>query len=169
VLLAPTPRDEPSVLCDASWPSCTRAAAVSDVVLSNGETTITVRIRAPATEGSVKACFGLVTGAHWFSDPGANGPQDSEICRTITVTTTAIGATEEDGDGGIGNDAHDTDDRDVEGGCACRATGKQGAPSALALLATAALIITGTARRRFRRRARPVFRPRAYRRPRFSR
>lgn len=62
VSLAPTPRDVASPVCDPSWPSCTRAATIGGDVPTDGETTVSVRLRAPTTEGSITACFGLVTG-----------------------------------------------------------------------------------------------------------
>ncbi len=79
VMLAPTPRDVASPLCDSSWPSCTRATAVPKGVKPNDETSVTFAIHAPANEGTLKACFGLLTGTHWFSDPGQNGPADDVL------------------------------------------------------------------------------------------
>jgi hypothetical protein len=89
VALAPTPRDVASPVCDQAWPSCTRAATITGEVAPTKETTLRVRLTAPGTEGTVRACFGLVRGTHWFSAPGANGPSDDGLCRTITVTRTA--------------------------------------------------------------------------------
>lgn len=86
VELAATPRNVASPLCDPTWPSCTRAGAFEDSVAPTTEATVKVRLRAPTEAGSVTTCFGLVTGTHWFSAPGANGPSDGELCRTLSIT-----------------------------------------------------------------------------------
>ncbi len=90
VELAPTPRDVASPLCHPSWPSCTRAAAVIGEVPSGGQTTLTVRVAAPLAEGPLTACFGLVRGAQWFSDPGQLGPPDDAVCRSLRVRAGAV-------------------------------------------------------------------------------
>jgi MYXO-CTERM domain-containing protein len=87
VTLAPTPRDVASTVCDPSWPSCTRAAHVAADAAPGAQGTFHVRLRAPSTPGPVTTCFGLVTGTHWFSDAGENGPADHTVCRTIQVVS----------------------------------------------------------------------------------
>ena len=89
VELAPTPRDDASPLCDASWLSCTRAVKLGDVA-PGAETTVQVRLQAPDATGVVIACFGLVSGAHWFSEAGANGPMDDGLCRVVVITERGV-------------------------------------------------------------------------------
>ena len=119
-MLAPTPRDVASPLCDSSWPSCTRATAVPKGVQPNDETSVTVAIHAPANEGTLKACFGLLTGTHWFSDPGQNGPADDVLCKTIKVVKAPASTTTTPGSGstpGGGGEAALDGDSDMEGSC----------------------------------------------------
>lgn len=134
VQLAPTPRDEASPFCAPSWPSCTRGPALEGTVAPGGKISVRVPVVAPNARGEVKLCFGLVTGKHWFSDPGQLGPADDAICRTVLVT----GGTAEVGAPGLPgqpsppgpNDGAD-DVPNVDGGCGCDAAG--GAFSLLSL------------------------------------
>ncbi len=103
VTLAPTPRDTASTVCDPSWTSCTRAVHVSADTAPGAQGSFHLRLRAPSTPGPVTACFGLVTGAHWFSDSGQNGPADHAVCREIHVVSAAVsdgGGVFGTGDGG---------------------------------------------------------------------
>jgi MYXO-CTERM domain-containing protein len=103
VTLAPTPRDMASTVCDPSWPSCTRAAHVSADTAPGTHGTFHLRLRAPSTPGPVTACFGLVTGTHWFSDPGQGGPADHAVCREIQIVSAPVGdgGMRGVGDGGV--------------------------------------------------------------------
>lgn len=85
VALAPTPRDQPGALCDESWSSCTRAASFARQVAPGEDASVHATLRAPLDEGSITVCFGLVSGTHWFSDAGQNGPRDDALCRTIEI------------------------------------------------------------------------------------
>lgn len=134
VSLAPTPRDSVSELCDASWPSCVRAAALTSGVATDAETVVKLRLHAPDTEGTVTACFGLVTGAHWFSDPGSNGPADDAICRTVQIT-----ATPEAANAGADEEA-------IVGSCGCGMVGRRG-PSAALWLVALSLVVASKRRR----------------------
>lgn len=113
VQVAVTPRDLHSAMCDPSWPSCTRMASIPGETATGAQVEVHMRWTAPSEEGTITTCFGLVTGAHWFSDPGANGPKDDELCRTIAITAAAAGS---DFDGGTDSDAP----ADIQGGCSCR-------------------------------------------------
>lgn len=82
--LAPTPRDQPSAVGDAGWPSPTRAATLTAEVVPGdvGRFTFTV---APTSTMPVVQSFGLVhEGVTWFADtPWGGGPGDDAL--TITV------------------------------------------------------------------------------------
>ncbi len=146
VMLAPTPRDAASELCDPSWPSCARAAGVDADTAPGAMGTFHVRLGAPSQAGSLMACFGLVTGDHWFSDPGQNGPADDAICRTIEVLPAGVPLADAGNvppslsDGGVGT-TPPPNSRHLTSGCACRAAPAAPAPMApLALLSLLALM-----------------------------
>lgn len=102
VTLAPTPRDVASTVCDSSWISCTRAAELDADTAHGAHGTFHVRLHAPSTPGAVDVCFGLVTGTHWFSDAGQNGPGDHAVCREIQVVAALPGdGGMRMGDGGV--------------------------------------------------------------------
>lgn len=149
VALAPTPRDVASPVCDRAWPSCTRAAAITGSVTPTAETTVRVRLKAPAQEGAVKTCFGLVSGTHWFSAPGANGPSDEGICRTITITAfdpSAPGSQESGAEGAAQENS----------GCAVGTNRRSESGSEGPLVAVGALGALAFVRSRRRRAARAV-------------
>ena len=158
VAIAPTPRDVASAVCDPSWPSCVRAGTFAQDVAPGGDATVQVTLRAPAAEGVTQACFGLVTGAHWFSAPGANGPADDATCRTITITSAAAaaGGGASDVDGGT-SDEQDSPS-DSAGGCACTAAGTSRHSGFAGLFAAAGafLLAMGTVVRRGRRRSKAL-------------
>ena len=86
--LAPTdPRDAESVLYDASWPTPTRAATVSEPVPPGAIGRFAFDVR-PQTEAETVQAFGLVhEGVTWFADtPWGGGPADDiAIVRVVGV------------------------------------------------------------------------------------
>ncbi len=157
VQLAPTPRDAPSGLCDATWPSCTRIAAVAGEVPTGAETAFVFTLHAPTTPGPVQICYGLTLGPHWFSDPGELGPADDALCHTVSVVAAVPPGEGPDGGvsgvdglgvpgtgGGVAREAS-TEGLALDGGCDCGVA--QGKPDAAALLLLAA---AGWSRRRRR-------------------
>ena len=146
VMLAPTPRDVASEVCDAGWPSCTRAATVASPTAPGEEGVFTVRLAGPVDPGPLTVCFGLVLDDHWFSDVGQNGPADDAICRTVEVVPAGeIDAGASDADGSVVPD----DGRYLTSSCACRASGPAPASRSLAL----GLLVLGLVLARRRRRA----------------
>jgi len=82
--LAPTPRDQPAAVGDATWPSPIRAATVSAEVPPGDVGRFTFTVAPPSTTPIVQS-FGLVhEGVTWFADgPWGGGPGDDAL--TITV------------------------------------------------------------------------------------
>jgi len=117
--------------------------AVAETVVPVAETTFGFKLHAPTTLGSFNACFGLVSGKHWFSDPGQNGPADDVVCRKVDVVTSAE----------IGKDLGDEPEgaaalEGSSGGCGCHTAGGQPASMLTVLGALAGGL--GLARRRRR-------------------
>jgi hypothetical protein len=152
VELASTPRDEPSAVCDSTWPSCMRVGAIAEAVAPGEEGDVRFSVRAPMDEGPVAVCFGLVTGEFWFSDPGQNGPADDTICRTLEVTTDPAVIARHDG--GVTSPAGETSPPpsggadELVGGCACRASVGAAPAAHAALLAFGVLVVLVRRRRR---------------------
>lgn len=96
--LAPTPRDQPSPIGDAAWPTPTRAATVTTEVAPGevGRFAFTV---APTSTTPVVQSFGLVhEGVTWFADvPWGGGPGDDAL--TLTVVGLEVSADESTGGG----------------------------------------------------------------------
>jgi hypothetical protein len=104
--VAPTPRDQPSALGDATWPSPIRAATPGVVVAPGEIGRFTFTVAASSTE-PVAQSFGLVhEGVTWFADaPWGGGPTDDAFTITVvgvegsgTSSGTTVGA-DESGDG----------------------------------------------------------------------
>ncbi|MBL8685349.1 MAG: M23 family metallopeptidase [Myxococcales bacterium] len=113
VTIAPTPRDTRSVFCDRTWDSCTRIGAVALPAERGQETTVSFVLQAPANLGPQRFCLGITRNSHWFSDPGQNGPADTDHCWTIQVV--AAGSIASDGGVRDGSPAPG----DGAPGCAC--------------------------------------------------
>ncbi|MBL8943778.1 MAG: N-acetylmuramoyl-L-alanine amidase [Myxococcales bacterium] len=170
--LAPTPRDQPSELGDASWPSPIRAATPGDEVAPGEVGRFTFTVSASSTEPVVQS-FGLVhEGVTWFADaPWGGGPTDDaftitvvgvEASGTTSGTTTTSADTSGDGQppsgdttdgassGGESTGAPAADDAGDDGcGCASdRGAEPRGAGWLAALVTVLGLRRRATARRR---------------------
>lgn len=81
--LAPTPRDQPSPLADASWLSPSRVGGVAASTVTNAVGRFPVRLRGTAV-GAFTQTFGLVQeGVAWFADHG--GPADTFLTVRVEV------------------------------------------------------------------------------------
>ncbi len=78
------PRDRVSKFADSTWPSTSRAAAVSGSVKPGGTYKFTFDLHAPSTLGTYHEYWNLVEdGVAWFSDQG--GPPDTDLEASIEV------------------------------------------------------------------------------------
>ncbi len=99
--LAPTPRDQASVLGGAGWPSPTRAATVDAEVAPGDVGRFTFDVT-PSSTTPVMQSFGLVhEGVTWFGDgPWGGGPGDD----ALTITVVGIEASSESSSSGVPSD-----------------------------------------------------------------
>ncbi len=151
-------RDRKSAFFDsATWLSENRLAGVSGTVAPGGTFRFAFFFHAPQSSGNYHEHFGMVQeGVHWFSDPGQGGPPDNQLEVQINVVSAPppppdLRAPEPDAatpsgdlglDGGVGGDEGPTGE--IQGGCACQATGRggiQGPGGTLALLLLCGLCI----------------------------
>lgn len=127
--LAPSPRDETSVMNHSTWPSPTRAATVDGPVSPGAVGRFSFQIQAPTSGEPVTQSFTLVQeGVTWFADaPRGGGPGDDTI---------VIQLGEGDGPDPELPDPTDPDDPDLAGGCsAANHSGQPLLPLLLVILA----------------------------------
>ena len=92
ILLATSePREKESALCDLSWSSCKRAGTVTATTAPGALGTFSLLLKAPAAEGTVKACFALdYRELRYFADKGQGGPGDAALCHTFEVKAAPV-------------------------------------------------------------------------------
>jgi lysozyme len=155
------PRDRASEFQSASWPSESRAAAVTGSVTPGQSYTFELDLNAPAQPGTYSESFGLVQeGVAWFADQG--GPPDDAVTLELQVivgngeggATGAGGAGSGGGEGGA-----EVDDDGSEAGCSCATTGRSSPSAPGSVVALAALALALGARRQRSQLARATSTP----------
>lgn len=87
------PRDRTSAFADSTWLSPDRPAGVTGTVPTGGTYKFTFDLHAPDMPGTYTEYFGVLEeGAAWFSDPGQDGPPDTDLEVQIQVVAAEGGA-----------------------------------------------------------------------------